>query len=235
MEATLLHSFVKAGNLKRWLNRPDCPAAIKECKAVFDKAYSQKAASSEGIGFEGEDTSVHANRRPRAVPPALSHLVVDREVFLQARIKLFGIFYAAATTHLGNSLVMFYPDGNRSSSPIPASIKYIFSKGDETFFAVERQLPRRLDDSSIDPFAKYPHFPAVLYQVQMSTELEKIKLDWIAGHYARWIMPNGYAVVLPLSKVNISRLLQFASNHKKFTGLNLESQPPHFLRSQQSL
>ena len=36
----MLHSFIKAGKLRRWLSRADCPPVIKECKRLFDKAYS---------------------------------------------------------------------------------------------------------------------------------------------------------------------------------------------------
>lgn len=209
MEATLLHAFVKAGNLRRWLNRPDCPAAIKECKIVFDKAFSPKKASSEGNGFEGEGPCVEDDRRPRPVPCELRQIVTDRKVLLQARIKLSGVFYTTAVTHLGNSLVMFYPNGNMSTSPVPASIKFIFSRGEETLFAVERQLPRSADDDSVDPFSKYPHFPAKLYGSRMSSDLEVIKLDWVLSHYARWNMPSGYSVVLPLTKVISFELGQF--------------------------
>jgi len=42
METTMVHTFIKAGKLKQWLSRPDCPPVIKECKILFDKAYALK-------------------------------------------------------------------------------------------------------------------------------------------------------------------------------------------------
>jgi|SRR5215471_1382148 len=35
-----MRTFIRAGNLKRWLARPDCPPLIHACKALFDRAYS---------------------------------------------------------------------------------------------------------------------------------------------------------------------------------------------------
>lgn len=201
MEATLLHSFVKGGNLRRWLSRPNCPPVIKECKLIFDKAFSPKKASSDGSGFEMEGEFSEAGRKPRSVPEDLRQLVPEQQVLLQARIKLFNAFFTSVVTHVRNSLVMFYPDGNKSLSPIPASISYIYTRGNKKLFAVRRQLPRTAQDKAVDPFLKYPHFPAKLYNSKMSTNLEAVELDWVLGHYVRWNMPTGYAVVLPITKV----------------------------------
>jgi hypothetical protein len=43
LEATMGVSFIKAGKLKHWLARPDCPEFLKECKVVFDKAFGNNA------------------------------------------------------------------------------------------------------------------------------------------------------------------------------------------------
>ena len=47
MESTLLQSFLRAANLKHWLAKPDCPAVIKECKALFNKIYAPKVPHSD--------------------------------------------------------------------------------------------------------------------------------------------------------------------------------------------
>ena len=112
------------------------------------------------------------------------------------------VMYSTQTVHQGNSLIYFYPNGIWSSSPIPGSIKYIFTQGGrKPTFAVRRQLPRLPEDGSVDPFSKYPHFPAKLYCSQLSDILEEVKVDWIMCHYARWEMSSEHAVVLALSKV----------------------------------
>jgi len=30
---------LKGARLRQWINRPDCPAILKECKILFDKAF----------------------------------------------------------------------------------------------------------------------------------------------------------------------------------------------------
>ena len=47
LEATLFRSFLRAGKVKRWLAREDCPPAIKECKSLFDKAYQTKPQDTD--------------------------------------------------------------------------------------------------------------------------------------------------------------------------------------------
>ena len=37
----MILSYLKAGRLKQWLGRPDCPAFLQECNALFDKALEQ--------------------------------------------------------------------------------------------------------------------------------------------------------------------------------------------------
>jgi hypothetical protein len=39
LEATMAMSFLKGARLRQWINRPDCPAILKECKILFDKAF----------------------------------------------------------------------------------------------------------------------------------------------------------------------------------------------------
>jgi hypothetical protein len=79
--------------------------------------------------------------------------------------------------------VQFYPHGDRTLSPIPASIKHIY-RDKKTYLAVQRQLPA--GNTVVDPFALYPYFPAKLYSSQLSPTLELVQLDWIFSHYARW-------------------------------------------------
>jgi hypothetical protein len=204
----MLQSFIQAGKLKRWLARPDCPDVIKECKAHFDKAYAHK---SDGFAkqLNGEDLLVDdlstdnqtSSSQPQTTPDDLRVLIRQDRVILSAWHKHNGIIYSRSTTHLGNSLVYFYLQGDRSTLPIPASIKYIFTNGVTTSYAVQRQLP--LEPNIIDPFARYPHFPAKLYSSTISPDLEIIEVDWIASHFARWQLSESLAVILSLSQVRV--------------------------------
>jgi hypothetical protein len=59
MESTMLHSFLKASNLKCWLAKPDCPTVIKECKVLFKKIYMPR--DSECDVFENGAHADYSN------------------------------------------------------------------------------------------------------------------------------------------------------------------------------
>jgi hypothetical protein len=198
MESTLLHSFLRAGNLKRWLAKPDCPAVIKECKILFDKIYAPKVPE-ENTG-EGDMVTDHVNTEAKTIPEDLRPLLgpSQRQAIMPARLRHNSIIYATSKTHTGNSLVYFYPGGNRSTL-VPGSIKYIYQDQGRFLLAVQRQLPA--SDDALDPYAIYPDFPAKLYSSQLSVELERVQVDWIYSHYARWNFSASQSVVLSLSRV----------------------------------
>jgi hypothetical protein len=137
----------------------------------------------------------------QVVPDDLRPLVKARRVALQARLQSNGVFYSTSSAHVGNSLIYFYPDGNKASSPIPGSIKHIFTFNGEVALAIQRQIPLLPEDGIIDPFSQYPHFPARLYRSLVSDNLEEVKVEWIIGHFARWNPSPDTAVVLTLTKV----------------------------------
>jgi hypothetical protein len=108
------------------------------------------------------------------------------------------VVYSKASTHLGNSRIYFYPRGDRSVTPVPASIKYIYSSlTGELLFAVQRHIP--LDDHTVDPFSMYPDFPAKLYLTDLETRLENAKVSWVVSHFARWRVSDSHTVILSLS------------------------------------
>jgi hypothetical protein len=195
----MLRSFIKAASLKRWLGRSDCPPAIKECKVLFDKAYASKKDEYPGLAPLGDDIEESNEQRFVSVPSDLQPLINGSKVMLRARCHLHGVVYARSSTHLGNSLVHFYPGGNKSSPPIPGSIKYIFATQNTVAFAVQRHLNMR--PGTVDPFAAYPDFPARLYASTLADELEVVELDWVTCHFARWQISSEHVVVLSLSKV----------------------------------
>jgi len=200
METTMLHSFIKAMKLRCWLSRPDCPLAIQECKVLFDRMYA--------FGFKDElaedplDDSVRAPPSAIAVatPEDLYALIKRQTAILRAHLKFNGIIYSRASTHVGNSQILFYPHGDRLSSPVPGSIQYIYATPiGELMFAVRRHFPLDRHYHVIDPFAVYPHFPAKLYMSNLSTHLENVKVSWVTGHFARWSVSNECVVIISLS------------------------------------
>ncbi|KAG2127454.1 uncharacterized protein EDB93DRAFT_1096558 [Suillus bovinus] len=168
----MLRSYIKAARLHRWLARTDCPPAIQECRALFDKVYA-----------------------PKGAPDPSQELAEDPmdDIFD-------GIVYCRASTHMGNSQIFFYPNGDKSLTPVAASIKYIYGTlTGEMLFAVQRHLP--LDNSrTIDPFSMYPDFPAKLYSTNFQSRLEKAKVSWVVSHFARWAVSDSHIVILSVSR-----------------------------------
>jgi hypothetical protein len=199
MESTLLHSFLRAGNLKRWLAKPDCPAVIKECKLLFDKIYLPKVPEDHSSNVHGDMYADDAGTMSNTIPMDLRPLLASfqHQIIIRARLRHNGVMLATSKTHIGNSLVQFYPQGNRST-PVPGSIKYIYQERGRFVLAIQRQLP---SDNVSDPYAIYPHFPTKLYSSSLSQELERVEPDWTYAHYTRWKVSSTQSVVLSLSRV----------------------------------
>lgn len=190
----MLSAFSKAARLKQWLGRADCPPFLKECKVVFDKTFSKRDATSD-VPLDIPDSAYGA------VPADLTHILSDRQVALRARHQFNDAFFSRSSTHVGNSLILFHPRGDRSMSPIPGSIQYIISrKNKEVVYAVRRQ--ESATSSVHDPFRFYPHFPAKVYSPALSPELQIVHPEWVFSHYARWKLDTNRAVVLTLSRAS---------------------------------
>ena len=176
---------------------------IKECKRLFDKAYSpirhdiEVDDGRDGVFVETSFADDHLV--PRPVPDDLRPLVQKSKTLMWARIRHHGVVYATSSTHLGNSLVHYYPHGNKSKSAIPGSIKYIYQHEGRMLFAVRRQDVAH--PSVVDPFKPYPHFPAKLYSSGIHDTLEVVHVDWVLCHFARWQMSSDHVVILSLSRV----------------------------------
>jgi len=107
------------------------------------------------------------------------------------------IVYSRASTHIGNSLIVYYSGGQASSMPVYGSIEYIFTINDELKFAAR---PYQAAAVTFDPFALYPHFPAKLNSTSKAG-LEIVHVDWVLGHFARWAYTSELVVVLPLLRI----------------------------------
>lgn len=191
LEATMLSSFLKAARLKQWLARPDCPDFIKECKVVFDQAF--------GISTETDHEISITAFGP--VPKALRLIVSDRQVALRAHHKFDNVNFSRRSTHVGNSLILFYPGGNRALAPIPGSIEYIIGRQKApVIYAVYRQLPASVNTA--DPFRHYLHFNARIFSPALSDNLEVVHPEWVMSHYGRWKLDAERAVILTLSRVS---------------------------------
>lgn len=202
----MLRSYIKATRLHRWLARTDCPPAIQECRVLFDRVYAPKGAPdpSQELAEDPMDDIVQVpdSAMTSMVPEDLYTLIRRRKAVLRASLKFDGIVYSRASTHMGNSQIFFYPNGDKSLAPVAASIKYIYGTlTAEMLFAVQRHLPLDLHDNhTIDPFSMYPDFPAKLYSTNLQSRLEKVKVSWVVSHFARWVISDSHIVILSLSR-----------------------------------
>lgn len=199
MESTLLHSYLNAANLRRWLNDPNAVGAFAQIRDTFNKIYRSKHsdsnASEELVADEDSDKTL------QAAPTDLQALLpFGSLVVLQARLKANDTIYSISKTHTGNSQVFYYPNGQLSSAPVPGIIQYIFLRTGRYSLAVRPLIPA--ERGVTDPFCIYPYFPAKLYLSQPSTDLELVQPNWVHGHYARWKFDASHSVVLSLSRVS---------------------------------
>jgi hypothetical protein len=180
METTMLHTFIKAAKLKCWLGRSDCPPVIKECKALFDKAYTPRNRDDNNIDDACDDIltetlSTDNHTTPCTILLKLHPLAKKSKAVMCAQLQHGGIIYANCATHLGNSLIHFYPQGDRSQPPTPGCIIFFFEHWGEMVFAVQHQLS--VHHSIVNPFEPYPHFPAKLYLSCLSENLEIVNIS----------------------------------------------------------
>ncbi|KAJ7099239.1 hypothetical protein B0H15DRAFT_771406 [Mycena belliarum] len=182
-EATVLNTWIRGANLRRWINRPDCPAVLLEFHRLF----------SLYLGI---------NLGDKPAPEKSSNKKADSEA---AHYDHEGVHYSRSSTHLGNSLVMYFLPS--SGKTYAGSIEKIVVGKGTVDFTVRRQAP--LPSGKNDPFKMFPHFPATTYSSKMSDEVDTIEPGCIIGHCARYNFSDERAVILNLSRV---RLLLYCPN-----------------------
>jgi hypothetical protein len=175
----MLQTFTKGANIRWWLSREDCPEVIRQFKLFFDKAFSHSPQE------ERHTHGAHHERREGM-----------REV---AHIQHDGVNFSRATTHLGNSLIRYYPS-RTASAPVAGSIQKITVNGPDVWLAVKRQAPA--SSNTYDPFIRYPSFPAQIYSLSMLDHEDHIPIASILCHVARFEFSFNRAVILTLSRVS---------------------------------
>ena len=169
MEVSMFSSYIAASKLRRWLSRPNAPTFIKECKELFDDVFASRRKDSTIF----EDNSIHDCKTVRMLSD-LHHLMPATMVTLRAHMSHADVTYSRLSTHLGNSLILYFSEGSTTGGPIAGSIKYIYLHDGLWKLAVQRQLPAA--EGTQDPFKPYPHFPARLYSTALSKQLEEADL-----------------------------------------------------------
>lgn len=180
MEATVMEAYMRGANLRRWIKRPDCPEVIHQFKHLFDKAFSPPPHDGiDSISDETSPTTINRND--------VAHYRHD------------GVVFSRASTHLGNSLVLYYPKPSSTES-IAGSIQRIEMERNRVKFHIRRQAV--LPPAKLDPFRKYPSFPATVYSSRMADGLcDIVPLSSVITHVARFDFPDERSVVVNLSRV----------------------------------
>lgn len=150
------HSIVFQSSLPSKLAQSSTlPPAIYECKILLEWAYGSEAHSNIN-----DNVPIPVTVVPIQVPQDLFRLIHQRSAVLHIHVKHVGVVYSQSSTHIGNSLIMFYPQGSHMSLPVPGCIKYIYGSEGTLIFAIQWQCPLPVLDTEQDPFSIYPYFPA---------------------------------------------------------------------------
>ncbi len=207
----MLWAYLRAASIRHWVSRPDCPPAMKVATDLFKQAYGiHSDLNSEEIIDEEVDDDLLATpttQIPEELRKALGNQ--GKGIQLRARHHYQGVIYTRSETHIGNSLVEYYPDGCRTSNPIPGSIQYIFAdvKHSSVSFAIRHQRSRL--SSFQDPFKPYPYIPAKIYRTELEPELGIINPEWVYSHYARFEWKDDHCVVMSLNQIRLFSLKCF--------------------------
>jgi hypothetical protein len=86
---------------------------------VLDKAFA-----TENVCM-GVDTLPSSAYGP--VPKELRGLIKEHEIAFHAQRRAGSVVFACSSTHLGNSLILFYPEGDTHLELVPGSIQHIVS------------------------------------------------------------------------------------------------------------
>ncbi|KAJ7315536.1 hypothetical protein DFH08DRAFT_820466 [Mycena albidolilacea] len=149
---------------KRWsippnppLGGPECLGKYIELEGTLVKSFFRGAALRRWL------------RRPDCPQIPRPGHAMERERITQKTV----IHFSRASTHLGNSLVLYYPPN--SNIAVAGSIKQTLSVGDGVKFVIRRQAP--LPRGMRDPFARYPLFPASTYSSEMENFTDTAPVD----------------------------------------------------------
>jgi hypothetical protein len=178
-EATVLTTWMRGANLRRWIKRPDCPKALKQFHSLFIRQFANN--------IENPDV------RPEMETPPRKTALKSGE---QAYYDVAGMHFSRAETHVGNSLVSYLENGNIWFGSIE---KIKVTPQGSVSFAIRHQEP--LPAGKNDPFKAFPHFPARTFSSEMATTLVDVAPTKVLGHYARFNFSDERAVVLDLRRV----------------------------------
>lgn len=109
-EATMQRTFVRATNLKRWVNRLPSDSLVVQFKAkIFDRYFATKGEEQRFQVIEKERHAIARFLTPPALAPLLPGI---SKIILWARHHAHGVIYTRSQTDVGNSLILCRPCNN---------------------------------------------------------------------------------------------------------------------------
>jgi hypothetical protein len=116
---------------------------------------------------------------------------------LLRRFTMNGCTYTCANSHIGNSVIQYYPSKGASTLEF-GEIEHIIIVNGTTYLIIRHHI--KLPGNVNDPFSSYVDFPGVMYSSGLM-EPEAIELSQIRTHAARLLMADqNRAVLVPLSR-----------------------------------
>ncbi|KAJ7085519.1 hypothetical protein C8R44DRAFT_651102, partial [Mycena epipterygia] len=194
-EATVLTTWMRGANLRRWLKRPNCPKVLQEFNRLFNLYHGSKIENPEA--------------RPGIETKPRKKGFQDGE---QAYYDFAGMHFSRAETHMGNSLVSYLDEGKIWFGSIE---KIKVTPQGSVCFAIRHQ--ERLPLGKNDPFKDFPHFPARTYSSKMAETLVDVAPSKVLGHYARFSFSDSRAVVLDLRGMCL--IISFSRRPSDLAGL----------------
>jgi len=216
LEETIATSFVKSANLRALLSKSECPEAIKNCQAFFQKLVDSEVRNTlltdisvftshlepelmpTRIELEGDETCGRTTFR--MLDEHLSDINKSSICGTPKNLSYYtvhGRTFSIATRHKGNSSVLV----RHQSSILPAQIEDIIrTPDDQTFVAVRYFRPTAVND----PFKAYPALRISLWDSKLG-QLTVVRAEDICGHFASipLFWEKGYCtVVVSLSRVD---------------------------------
>ena len=106
-----MKSYMRGANLRQWLKQPECPPVIQQFKHLFDLAFTAKNQNIEETATKSQLAEC-------------------------AYYTYNGCIFSHSSTHLGNSLILYYPT-LLSTTPVAGSIQKIDTSGKQVYFTVK--------------------------------------------------------------------------------------------------
>lgn len=189
METTIHQTFIRTSNLHRWMSNPQSHPVVQEIYQLFQRTYTDEAnRHAMIISVDGDPALEHDGQeypfKPNTFP---------------ANLTVNGCTYSRSTTHLGNSVVMFFPEGVQTRSAIPASISEIECRGLGQVLLLVRPFKSAILHTS-DPFSAWPHFRASTWSRRLDQPIA-IPFDWIVGQGIVFDLNADNCVVIAISRV----------------------------------